>query len=322
MEKSLKARHQACVLLLTLLVHAGIITTLLIMQIQHTDIESLITIESGTRDLDNNITIDTALSEPPSQEHEDTLQTHANPFVAMQTVGSGQEQEIDTKPDIVPYASYGPPPLDEQKPVTPDRHAEKRLEEILDYATTMVNHIPDEQTTHKDTPPHTAITYTSSAASSTTAAPLTLAQLAQGFVQSMQQVSSTQHADMAVVSNQRGIASLEQIKHVNYCKKIIECIVNSYKIKCPSGQAEKLPHPALVYLALNKTGGIHTLQLYQSSGSASIDRFLLDIFQHASSSFPPLPSGMGREPYPLPVFTIEILESLRSSNGWCINAHS
>jgi hypothetical protein len=142
------------------------------------------------------------------------------------------------------------------------------------------------------------------------------AQLAQGFVEHLQ------HAEMAVRSDRKGVASIDQIKHLNYCQKIIGCIVNSYKIHNHGAPKKLLAHQARIQLVLNRNGSIAQLQLQQSSGDISVDRFLLDMFQDAGSSFPPVPNALKENPYVLPTFSVDSLESFNSTQGWYIDNKS
>lgn len=142
---------------------------------------------------------------------------------------------------------------------------------------------------------------------------LSLAQLTQGFVQHLEQ------AAMEVKSNKGGAASIDQMKHLHFCQKIIGCIVNSYKI-----HSHQLPHDKnmgllRIQLALNENGSIHTLRIDRSSGNPSADRFLLQLFQDASSSFPPVPTTFKEKPYQLPTFNIDRLEAFQSPQGWYID---
>lgn len=145
------------------------------------------------------------------------------------------------------------------------------------------------------------------------APPITLAQLTSGFMQHLQE------SPMTVKSDQQGTASMEQIKHMNYCQKIIGCIVNSYRINKTRTIQENNMHQTCIQLALNQDGSIHTLNIVQSSGNISIDQFLLHIFRDASSSFPPLPASFREQPYHLPLFNIDRLEAFQSTQGWYID---
>ncbi len=142
---------------------------------------------------------------------------------------------------------------------------------------------------------------------------LTFSQLAQGFMQHVQ------IADMAVRSDHVGPASMDQIKHVNYCQKIIGCIVNSYQINNHTIKKKQLARRARILLALNKNGSIHTLSIAESSGDPETDQFLLKMFEYASSSFPPVPPSFSQSPYYLPAFSVDHLESFHSTRGWYID---
>ncbi len=150
-----------------------------------------------------------------------------------------------------------------------------------------------------------------------------LAQLTQSFMDHMDQDNSSDdiNSPMAVKSNKRGKASMEQIQHLNYCHKIIGCLVTSYKINKGAAPKEQT-NSACVQIALNQDGTINSLTLLQSSGNPTLDRFIIDMFKDASSSFPPVPASFKQTPYPLPLFNIENMQSFQSTQGWYIDNHT
>lgn len=143
---------------------------------------------------------------------------------------------------------------------------------------------------------------------------LSLAQLTQGFVGHLEQ------AAMAVRGNHSGAATAEQLKQINFCQKILNCVVNSYKIQrmnMPNNHREM--KAARILLVLNDNGSINALEMHQSSGNVAVDNFLLELFRDASSSFPPVPASFNQKTYMLPVFNIDHLEALQSSKNWYID---
>jgi TonB family protein len=143
---------------------------------------------------------------------------------------------------------------------------------------------------------------------------ITFAQLAQGFNQHMQ-------ASLSVKSDKQGTPSVDQIKHLNFCQKILTCLVNSYHIHQGNMPLNKIMNnTVLIQLVLNQDGSIHTLNILQSSNNPSIDRFLLHMFQDASSSFPPVPASF-EKPYQLPLFNFDRIEVFQSTNYWHIDTH-
>ena len=141
---------------------------------------------------------------------------------------------------------------------------------------------------------------------------MTFSQLAQGFMNHMQE------AAMAVKSQNQGTANIDQIKHINFCYKIIGCIVTSYKINKPKLPPHTAMKDARIQLILNSDGSIAQLAIIKSTGNIALDQFLLDAFQDASSSFPPLPESFSK-PYALPIFNINRLEAFESTSGWYID---
>ena len=92
----------------------------------------------------------------------------------------------------------------------------------------------------------------------------------------------------------------EQLKHERYLAKIQWCLQNSHNInkdKCIN--TEPIQATMKVYFALKKNGAMESLQIMQSSGNAYVDNYIKTLFEHASTSFPPLPSYITDEPYKL-----------------------
>lgn len=124
-------------------------------------------------------------------------------------------------------------------------------------------------------------------------------------------------AAMDVRSKRRGAASMQQIMFVNYCKKILSCIVTSYRIHKHNAPRCEQTRMACIKLAITKDGGIYSLAIVQSSGNAALDHFMLALFQDASSSFPPVPTALAA-PLELPIFNISGIEQLQSAEYWFI----
>ncbi len=215
------------------------------------------------------------------------------------------------------------------QPETKSKPTEQAIEESIEQAVQMANQVlaqsesdnvpqqakPDPETEiKKEREPKTEIAKQINKNQSQTAPALTLAQLTEGFLQHLQE------SPMAVQSDRQGNASMEQLQHMHYCQKIIDCIVNSYKInKTRTISSDAMQQAARIHLALNKNGSISILTIVQSSGNITIDQFLLHMFSDASSSFPPLPSSFNEQPYHLPTFNVDHLESFQSTNGWYID---
>ena len=128
---------------------------------------------------------------------------------------------------------------------------------------------------------------------------LTFQKLAQGFVQHLEQGA------LKVETDNKGVASIEQLKHLHYIKKIIDCLENSAKINEVHLPAQKKIEATLIKFALNRDGSIHTLQFVKTSGNPAMDRFIMHVFRDASSSFPPVPAFFKEQPYQLPLFSID-----------------
>ncbi len=142
-----------------------------------------------------------------------------------------------------------------------------------------------------------------------------LAQLASGFMNHM-----AQHGPMNVKSDRSGPASMEQIAHVNYCQKIIGCLVNAYKCNKPSVANAHQDQRICIQLSLSKNGTIHSLKVIQPSGNHQADQYLVSLFKDASTSFPPVPDLIKKEPLYLPLFNIDSVHSFQTTNGWYIDS--
>ncbi len=52
-----------------------------------------------------------------------------------------------------------------------------------------------------------------------------------------------------------------------------------------------------VSLSLDRAGKIIELKTVQSSGNSFVDSYIINLFQYAGSSFPPLPTYIKEDPY-------------------------
>lgn len=311
MKSALRTHHQAIILALILLIHGGMLLMFIIAEFKSSPQEAIVMVEQDESPSDREwVALNNSL--PNTQ------------LVAQEAAPQPEEQpEVDEKPDdsqMVEQAVSEQQPA-EQKEVPEIVAQEKDIDEVIELASHFLEgkkpqKVPPEELKKDPTPEQpTATTQISPPATPAKPTP-TLAQLAQGFMEHLQQ------ADMAVRSDSKGVASIDQIKHLNYCQKIIGCVVNSYKIHNHTAPKKALTNRARIHLALNKNGSIAQLTLQVSSGDVSIDRFLLDIFKDASSSFPPVPAALKENPYTLPTFSIDSLESFHSTQGWYIDNKS
>ncbi len=311
MKSALRTHHQAIILALILLIHGGMLLMFIIAEFKSAPQEAIVMVEQDESPSDREwVALNNSL--PNTQ------------LVAQEAAPQPEEQpEVDEKPDdsqMVEQAVAEQQPA-EHKEVPEIVAQEKDIDEVIELASHFLEGKKPQEVQPeelKKEPPQEQPTATTQISSPPTPAKSTptLAQLAQGFVEHLQQ------ADMAVRSDSKGVASIDQIKHLNYCQKIIGCVVNSYKIHNHTAPKSALTHRARIHLALNKNGSIAQLTLQESSGDVSIDRFLLDIFQDASSSFPPVPAALKENPYTLPTFSIDSLESFHSTQGWYIDNKS
>jgi outer membrane biosynthesis protein TonB len=314
MKSALRRHHQAIILALILLIHGGMLMMFIVAEFNTVPQEAIVMVEQDESPLSDREWVALNNSLPNAQ------------LVAQEAAPQPEEQsEIFEKSDDSPMVeqTVAKQQTAEQKEQPHEMVAqEKEIDEAIELASHFLeskkpHEIQPEEELKKEPIPDqpTAITHISSSPTPAKQTP-TLAELAQGFVKHLQQ------ADMAVRSDHKGVASIDQIKHLNYCQKIIGCVVNSYKIHNHTAPKKALAHRARIYLALNRNGSIARLTLQESSGDVSIDRFLLDMFQDASSSFPPVPTALQENPYTLPTFSIDSLESFHSTQGWYVDNKS
>ena len=311
MKSALRPYHQAIVLALILLIHGSILMLFIVMEFQSAGKhEATVMMEEEQphmteRDwvalnntLPNTQMVAQEAAEHPQEQPEVFEKPHESQAIEQhEAVQEEKKQEIVAQEEEIDEAiALASQFLELKKPVE-EAPPEEKKEEPLQEQRHPITQITDTPTPSRQTP--------------------SFAQLAQGFVEHLQQ------ADMTVQSNRSGTASIDQIKHINYCQKIIGCVVNSYKISNHTAPHKGiLAQRARLHLALNSNGTIASLTLQQSSGDNSVDRFLLDMFKDASSSFPPIPAAIKENPYHLPTFSIDSLESFHSTRGWYIDNKS
>jgi len=126
--------------------------------------------------------------------------------------------------------------------------------------------------------------------------PLTLAQLAQGFLHHAHEGGNY---GVSILSDRSGLPSEQQLKYERYLQKLGWCLQNSYNInsnRCPAISHDMVTH---VFLALNRDGIIQNLNLVKSSGNIHVDQFILMVFREASGAFPPVPNYLPDNPFAL-----------------------
>lgn len=300
MKSTLRPYHQLIIIAIILLIHGGMLMTFVLVQFQSDSFmppqEAVVMIEEESVPQDRDwVALNSAL---PNAHH------IPQPM---------QPQERDQHPEQIPQDPVAH--NKEESPEPQEKKAESDItEHSLDEAIAIASRMLEEA---RETKPEVAQEHTKTpdAKNQTENKQIpTLAQITQGFVEHLQ------HADIAVKSNRDGVASIDQIKHLNYCQKILSCIVNAYQISNHTAPSKAtLPNRARIKLALNRNGSIAQLQLQASSGNTAVDSFLLAMFREASSSFPPVPNAISESPYPLPSFSIDTLEVFRSTQGWHID---
>jgi len=309
MEQKLSRYQNLIVLLITLLLHAGIILSIIIMKFDHPQTEAMVVLaqdsepEQYQTPQNNWVTTSQALATPSSS--------------AKATADRSSPAQAEPPPsDFAKASSDKPEPQTQEQPAVQEAAPtlnEEQMQNAVSLAQKLLARAEKREATKKEVkksePPEEQLVKQEQPQSPS----LTLAQLTQGFMQHLQE------SPMTVRSQKQGQASMEQLQQMHYMQKIIGCIVNSYKIHNNSSLRGYNMQQARIQLAINKDGTIHTLQLVQSSGNMTIDQFLLTMFQDASSSFPPMPSSFKEQTFYLPLFNVDRLESFQSTNGWYID---
>lgn len=133
--------------------------------------------------------------------------------------------------------------------------------------------------------------------------PLTLAHIGRSYLDETKR-NGTHAITMLGVKNAQ--PTDEQMKHERYLQRIGWCLQNSFK-----HQVGKIRHlgtirtSAQVALSLYNDGRIADIRVTQYSGIVQLDSFIINIFQDASSSFPPVPTYLPRNPYTI-LYSVEI----------------
>lgn len=100
--------------------------------------------------------------------------------------------------------------------------------------------------------------------------------------------------------------SAEQLKYERYLAKIQWCLQNAHNINRDKCQMhEPIQTTMRVYFTLTREGKMADLKIIQSSGDAFVDRYIRSLFETASSSFPPVPTYIKEDPYPL-LYTVMV----------------
>lgn len=100
--------------------------------------------------------------------------------------------------------------------------------------------------------------------------------------------------------------SAEQLKYERYISKIQWCLQNAHNINRDKCQMHKPIEASMrVYFTLKRDGTITDLKIIQSSGDAFVDRYIKSLFEMASSSFPPMPTYIKEDPYPM-LYTVMV----------------
>ncbi len=296
MKNNLSAYQNLIILLISIILHALLLLAIIVVQLDHPQQEA---------------TVMLAQNEEP-----DNMQSPERDWVTMQNSMPAPPVNAQT-PAPAPAQEQPEEKLTQNEP--PQKTKTEPSEQEIEQAVALAQHVleqskppePPAEEPKKTEPPPKPVEQLVKQQPKTP--PITLAQLTDGFMQHLQE------SPMMVKSDRQGQASMEQIQHMNYCQKIIGCIVNSYLInKTRTIQGNDMNQTS-IQLAINQNGSIHTLTIVRSSGNITVDRFLLHIFQDASSSFPPLPTSLKEQPYYLPLFNVDRLEAFQSTQGWYID---
>ena len=259
MEQKLSRYQNLLVLIIALLLHAGILLSIIIMKFDHPQTEAMVVLaqndEPQQYQTPQNDWVTMSQSSPTSPSPP-TQQTMPSPE---QQAPTQQAQELQAMQEAAPI-------LNEEQMQNAVSLAQKLLARA--EKREVAKKEPEQPKKSQDQ----LVKQPSSPAEQPQSPSLTLAQLTQGFMQHLQE------SPMTVRSNKQGQASMQQMQQMHYMQKIIGCIVNSYKIHNNSSLRGYNMQQARIQLALNKDGTIHTLQLVQSSGNMTIDQFLLTMF--------------------------------------------
>jgi outer membrane biosynthesis protein TonB len=122
---------------------------------------------------------------------------------------------------------------------------------------------------------------------------LSLAQLAQGFVDHMQHEGDY---TISMSGNASAKATETQLKVGRFLQRIIGAIQNSWRANTTHYPLSK-PVIASIHftIVINKNGTLNKVGIDRSSGNYLIDNYIKRIIQDASSSFPSIPDYMGHD---------------------------
>ncbi|GEM_PF-5987646 len=119
---------------------------------------------------------------------------------------------------------------------------------------------------------------------------VTLAQLAQGFLQYAQQEEGGD-ALLEVRGGRDGVPTDEQLKHERYWQKIAWCMQREFRtLSIAQHEMPSIPFEIGWNMLLNRDGSIYHLELLISSGNGAFDERYARTIHAASTAFPPVPS--------------------------------
>lgn len=304
MQSSLRPWQRTIIFALVILLHGSMLLLFVMFELE----------KQSSATLPDPMVISLEEQEPPLSEQELVALNNSLPLTQMGTAHQVVPEDDQTTQEADDFFAQHSEEIEDQK--TEEAQREQKIEEALDLASQFLElPKPQEQKAaqQKETEEPKEIE-PEKKMPVRTGQKLSFTQLAQGFANQIAQVN------MAVESNRQGPADMGMIMFVNYCQKILSNIGDSYRITNHTAPQDKLPQDAQILMVLNRNGTIQSLNLVRSSGSERIDNYLLQLFKHASSSFPPAPTAIKEAPIKLPVFNIGSLSSLRHIHLWKITA--
>jgi len=141
---------------------------------------------------------------------------------------------------------------------------------------------------------------------------LTLAQLAQGFVQHLQ---DAQEGEMNMEGKRSGHPSEDQMRRGRYAQKVLQCVIESYHRNRYRAPRVEQQGDIAVAVVINQDGSLGVCKLVQPSGSYEIDQFVQALFKDAGSSFPPVPKSFKEPAFPVR-FNIPSIHAFASTSHW------
>jgi len=141
---------------------------------------------------------------------------------------------------------------------------------------------------------------------------VTLAQLAQGFVQHLK---DAQEGEMNMEGAATGHPSEDQLRRGRYAQKILQCVIESYHRN--RYRAPRVDHQREISVAVvvNRDGTLGMFQLVQPSGVFEVDQFVQALFKDAGTSFPPMPTAFKQSVFPVR-FNIPSVHAFSSTAHW------